>query len=59
MTKKNNLINITQFLNECKKIKNEVSEEAVKIDYNPVSCFEKGKDTIGSSNSLALYQDRA
>lgn len=43
MTKKNNLINITQFLNECKKIKNEVSEEAVKIDYNPVSCFEEGE----------------
>lgn len=43
MTKKNNLINITQFLNECKKIKNEVSEEVVKIDYNPVSCFEEGE----------------
>lgn len=43
MRNSNNIINITQFLNECEKIKNEISEEFVRIDYSPVSCFEEGE----------------
>lgn len=37
-----NIIDITQFLNECEKIKNETSEGFARVDYMPVSCFVEG-----------------
>ena len=43
MTNNANIIDITQFLSECEKIKNQTSEGLARVDYMPVSCFGEGE----------------
>lgn len=41
--KTNNIIDITLFLQECERIKNEGKGEITRVEYNPTSSFEEGE----------------
>lgn len=43
MNNRKNIIDITLFLNECERIKNEGRGGITRVDYNPISYFEEGE----------------